>query len=62
MVDIAKCTGEKCEIKNECYRYLAKPCNFMQTYIHPEKKGKDCEYFWKAKSKSQVKRLDIINE
>lgn len=33
MVDIAMCRGHECPKKNECVRYLAKPCPYRQSYF-----------------------------
>ena len=62
MVDISMCGGENCELKDKCYRYLAKASKYRQAYIAPEKRGKDCKHFWEVKSKSQTRRLDIQND
>lgn len=33
MSDITKCKGTGCTIKNECYRYTAKPDPYWQSYF-----------------------------
>ena len=50
MPDITMCQGGKCTIKEECYRYKAKPSEYRQSYFAepPFKKkmdGTSCEYF-----------------
>lgn len=50
MPDISMCMGEACELKQSCYRYKAKP-SFRQSYIDPEKKGKQCKYYWKIEQR-----------
>jgi len=51
MPDITMCEGGECTIKEDCYRYTAKPSGDMQSYfVEPpfEKKmgGSACEYYW----------------
>lgn len=47
-MDIAKCTGENCELKETCLRFTGKSED-LQWYFEPEQKGKDCEYWITAK-------------
>jgi hypothetical protein len=49
MPDISKCLGSHCEVKETCYRYAAPSSDYWQSYITPEKPGKDCEFYWKEK-------------
>lgn len=60
MVDISKCTGEKCKKKETCYRYLAKGDELWQSYF-ASPNPKKCSAYWEV-SKDQVKKLDRINE
>lgn len=47
MPDISMCNGNDCPLKEDCYRYKAKPSKFRQSYFFtPPYKGTDCEYFW----------------
>ncbi len=48
MPDIAMCENEKCTLKEKCYRYKAKPSEWLQTYsdFKQDEKG-DCKYFMK---------------
>ena len=48
MPDISMCKNETCKLKKECYRYMAEPSKYWQTYadIKPNKKG-ECDYFIK---------------
>ena len=48
MADITMCSGEKCPLKENCYRYTAKPNEFRQAYFMepPVSEGK-CEHFWR---------------
>ena len=49
MADITMCSGEKCQLKENCYRYTAKPNEFRQAYfMEPPVLGETCEYFWRT--------------
>lgn len=44
MPDIAKCLGENCPLRDNCYRYTSKP-DLLQTYFtHSPNKEGACEY------------------
>ena len=45
MPDIAMCQNERCPFKGECYRYMAKPSLFSQSYADFECESKDVGYF-----------------
>jgi hypothetical protein len=60
MPDITMCSGydkvtkEPCPLQGNCYRFLAAPSEFRQSYfveapfiIEPD--GTSCEHFWKDK-------------
>ena len=61
MVDISMCSAEKCKRKNTCYRYLATPDTYRQSYIVVADVD-DCQMYWECPSRSMRKRLDIQNE
>ena len=48
MPDISMCKNETCKLKKECYRCMAEPSKYWQSYadIKPNKKG-ECDYFIK---------------
>lgn len=57
MPDIAMCNGSGCLIKNDCYRYTAKPSEYLQSFFveAPFLKGEIpfkctrrgyCEHYW----------------
>lgn len=49
MPDISMCKGGDCPKKQDCYRFKAKPSQYMQTYfMHPpyDVKEQTCEMFW----------------
>lgn len=45
MPDISMCTGKECPIKNTCYRYIARPSEYRQSYFMspPYKPDGSCE-------------------
>ena len=58
MPDISMCSGEGCPLATKCYRFLARPSMYQQSYFlkPPFQEGtQSCEYFWKAE-KGDVKR------
>lgn len=67
-MDISKCSGLNCPLKDECYRYNANSSLVWQSWIQPEfkiiGKGKnhvECSHFWKDthKPKKQIIRNNI---
>lgn len=48
MLDITKCTGENCSLKDKCWRYLAPASDQWQSWFTPEpdKTGDNCTLFW----------------
>ena len=50
MPDISMCKGGNCPMRTWCYRYTAKPSEFMQSYFievpHTYSNPVDCDYFW----------------
>jgi len=49
MPDISMCFNEKCEKRHTCYRFIATPNKFWQSYgtFSPDKNG-NCDYYWKV--------------
>jgi hypothetical protein len=45
MPDITMCTNSKCEKKDKCYRYTAKPNQNRQSYCGFINKDGKCEHF-----------------
>lgn len=58
MPDISMCKGGECPLKENCYRYLATPSEYLQSYLsnppYNEEK-KECEYYWDNKLYNQIK-------
>lgn len=55
MADITMCNGMGCEVKRRCYRHMANPSEFRQSYFlnTPMKKDSSCDYFWEVESKRE---------
>ena len=46
MPDITMCEGKDCPLKDNCYRFKAKPSKYRQSYFMNEPyKNDSCEYF-----------------
>lgn len=58
MPDISMCSGDGCPIKEKCYRFTAKPDEYLQSYIQPPYKDGKCEMFWPI----NTERLDKLAE
>jgi hypothetical protein len=61
MPDIAMCQNKECKFKKDCYRFTAKPSDFMQTYGEFNCKDKTSidTFFWKnSKPSIQTKEDD----
>ena len=55
MTDISKCTGDACDKKDTCYRYLAPDNPYYQSYILAEDtidKDGCCKYYIASKRTS----------
>ena len=61
MPDITMCLGTKCPYKESCYRFTAKPSEYMQSYFMkpPIKDGK-CEMYWGDNAQSVWSQLKEI--
>lgn len=46
MVDIAKCSGEDCHIRETCYRYTAIPDPDYQSMFTPPLHDGVCDMYW----------------
>ena len=52
MPDISMCKNDKCKFKKDCYRFTAKPSEFMQSYAEFNCKDKVAidTWFWSNKN------------
>lgn len=59
MPDISMCKNEECPLREKCYRFLAEPDPYWQTYADFKYEIKDgevhCDYFWDNKEYKQTK-------
>jgi hypothetical protein len=48
-MDITKCEGTGCELKETCYRFTAVANEYRQSYfsLPPNKSETECEQYWK---------------
>lgn len=53
MPDISMCDGGNCPLKEQCYRYPAKPNPQWQSYMKAplDAARGDCPYFWPMEEK-----------
>ena len=51
MPDITMCTGERCPLKQICYRHTATPSSYQSYFAQSPVLGGTCEYFWRAEPK-----------
>lgn len=56
MPDITMCSGEKCNLKETCYRFLATPTEHKQSYfsvppIQKRKNSVSCGHYWEHPKK-----------
>jgi len=62
MPDISMCDNQVCTLKETCYRFKAKPCEFMQTYgVFKQEKDNTCEYYWEIKKEKDENNRDSQN-
>ena len=48
MPDITMCSGERCPLKQICYRHTAKPSERQSYFAQAPVLAGACEYFWRA--------------
>lgn len=58
MPDISMCQGINCNIKDNCYRFKAKPSEFRQSWFckSPNIDNLNCDYYWEMK---QIVQLNV---
>ena len=64
--DISKCTGEGCLLKEKCYRFVAEPNPYWQSYMAPPKKSvknkDECNYYWSLIDESEDDEREIVSK
>jgi hypothetical protein len=59
-MDITKCTGEGCPLKESCYRFTS-DISMMQSYFFtPPFENDTCEMYWGEQSESIYNQLKDI--
>ena len=54
MPDITMCTGDDCPMKNTCYRYLATPSEYWQSYFAcVPYANSECEHYWECEEEKR---------
>ena len=67
MPDIAMCTNKLCPNSKKCYRFLAEPSHYRQSYgLFEYSLDKDgnvvCDYYWPVSTKKEVNKLNKEHE
>jgi hypothetical protein len=60
MPDIAMCSNHECPLRENCYRHMAEPNKYGQSYTRfkPNEKG-ECDYYWPLRSFDEVSSTKI---
>jgi hypothetical protein len=54
MPDIAMCMNpESCYKKESCYRAVAEPSEYRQSYSPFYKEGEDCRHYWRVQKEKR---------
>ena len=54
MPDIAMCLNKKCTLKNNCYRFKAKPASPAQDYgTFSQDENGNCDFYWSLKPEGE---------
>ena len=50
MPDVTMCSGQGCPTKDTCFRYIAEPNKFRQSYfLGSPRKDNTCDHYWEVK-------------
>lgn len=55
MPDITMCEGTNCPLKENCYRYKAKPDIYQSYFIKPPYEQNKCDHYWMIKKDKGTK-------
>ena len=58
MADITMCSGERCPLKQICYRHTAKPSEQQSYFAQSPVLGGTCEYFWRVEVRAKTDEND----
>ena len=65
MPDISLCSGNNCNLKDNCYRHKATPTPYRQSYfsIPPIEEDGSCKFFWQyEEEETREDSNDLFNE
>lgn len=63
MSEITMCNNEKCSIRHKCYRFMAIPCKYSQSYFAGDPSGdSSCEYYYKIEKGHCINEKKICHE
>jgi hypothetical protein len=58
MADITMCSGERCPLKQICYRHTAKPSEHQSYFAQSPVLGGTCEYFLRNEVRAKTDEND----
>lgn len=62
MPDISMCVNKECKVKFNCYRFIAIPHEYWQSYSEFNKElNNDCEHFMKAHDYEKKEYEEYLN-
>ena len=59
-LDIYKCKGTDCPLKENCYRFTCKPNHWQSWFIASPFKDNKCDFYWKNNVTAIWKKLKNI--
>lgn len=63
MPDISMCENINCKKRKSCYRYLAKPDEYWQSYALFNSEGtQSCQHYWRINIKKETRPLCSLEE
>ena len=63
MADISMCRDKACPSRTKCYRFVATPSQFLQSYgsFGRESDAQKCSHYWPV-DKGEVRSLDRVHK
>lgn len=58
MPDISMCANKLCPLCKTCYRFMAIPDQYWQTYGSYEYKDDKCKYYWKLEHVHKIRKVE----
>lgn len=62
-MDISMCKNSSCPLHTTCFRFLATPDRYMQTYggFTYDEETKKCDYYWEDKQAKAKQLADMFS-